>query len=157
MCHGEYTPFTDYVKSRVSCVSYTLSSLKCILEGVQTIPSPPRDIIVEPLNEKSLQVSWSPPARLAHKVQSYSINVSMLHSFDDDSTTNTTSETHATVNGSADSAVINGLKPFTMYSVTITANNDNGSSLPSNSIRTLTLDSGDGKKTSVAVVPKLPG
>lgn len=41
MCQGDYTPFTDYVRSRVSCVSSTLPALKCILEGVQNIPGPP--------------------------------------------------------------------------------------------------------------------
>lgn len=35
MCQGDYTPFTDYVRSRVSCVAHTLPALKCILEGVQ--------------------------------------------------------------------------------------------------------------------------
>lgn len=157
MCQGEYTPFTDYVKSRVSCVAYTLPALKCILEGVQSIPSPPQNIIVEPLNEKSLQVTWSPPARLANKVKTYSINVTTLHSFDEDSLANITSEVQATVAGTSDSAIINGLKPFTMYSITMTANNENGTSLPSDRIRSLTLDSGLGTRTSVAVVPVLPG
>lgn len=157
MCQGEYTAFTDFVRSRVSCVAYTMPALKCILEGVQNIPSPPRDVIVEPLTEKSLQVSWSPPARLAHRVRSYSINVTMLHSFDQDSLANISSEVHASVAGTSDSAVIGGLKPFTMYSITMTANNENGTSLPSERIRTLTLDSGIGARSSVAVVPVLPG
>lgn len=157
MCQGEYTPFSDYVRSRVSCVAYTLPALKCILEGVQNIPSPPVDVTVEPLNEKSLQVNWSPPQRLAKQVQTYSINVTMLHSFDQDTLENISSEVHATVAGSATSAVIGGLKQFTMYSVTVTANNAKGSSLPSDRIRTLTLDSGIGTPSSVAVVPVLPG
>lgn len=157
MCQGEYTAFTDYVRSRISCVAYTLPALKCILEGVQSIPSSPVDVFVEPLDEKSLQVSWSPPERLADRVQSYSINVTTLHTFDQDTLANISSEVQATVAATADSAVIGGLKPFTMYSVTVTANNANGSSLPSQRIRTLTLDSNAGTQSSVAVVPVLPG
>lgn len=157
MCQGNYTPFTDYVKSRVSCVSYTLPALKCILDGVQNIPSPPEEISVEPMNENSLQVTWSPPSRLPDKVKSYSINVTVLHSFDEDALANTTSEITVTVSADLDIAVIHNLKPFTMYSVTMTANNNYGSSLPSERIRAITLDSGSGIKTSVAVVPVLPG
>lgn len=157
MCQGDYTPFTDYVRSRVSCVAHTLPALKCILEGVQNIPGPPEAIVVEPLNENSLQVSWSPPARLPNKVKSYSINCSVLHSFDDGSVPNITSEVSVTVSSDLDSAVIHNLKPYTMYSITMTANNNYGISLPSDRVRALTLDSGVGSKTSVAVVPILPG
>lgn len=181
MCEGEYTPFTNYVRSRVSCVAYTLPALKCILEGVQKIPSAPEEITVEPLNESSLQVSWSPPARLADKVTTYSINVTMLHSFDEDVVANISSDVSVTVSADSDSAVrsfrnfhlisvrisfktslslpqiIKDLKPFTMYSISMTANNNFGSSLPSVRIRALTLDSGVvGTRTSVAVVPVLP-
>lgn len=158
MCVGEYTPFTDYVRSRVSCVAHTLPALKCILEGVEKIPSPPENIIVEPLNEDSLQVSWSPPARLADKVKSYSINVTVLHSFDENTVPNITSEISVTVSADLDSTVIHNLKSFTMYSITMTANNNFGRSLPSVRVRSLTMESGVvGGRTSVAVVPVLPG
>lgn len=105
MCEGEYTPFTDYVRSRVSCIAYTLPALKCILDGVQKIPSAPEAIGVEPLNENSLQVNWAPPARLANKVSTYSINVTMLHSFDEDVVANITSDVSVTVPADSDSAV----------------------------------------------------
>lgn len=105
MCEGEYTPFTNYVRSRVSCIAYTLPALKCILDGVQKIPSPPEAISVEPLNENSLQVSWSPPLRLADKVKTYSINVTMLHSFDEDIVANITSDVSVTVPADSDSTV----------------------------------------------------
>lgn len=155
MCVGDYTPFSDYVRSRVSCVAHTLPALKCILEGVQNIPSPPQAIEVEPLNENSLQVSWSPPMSAA-KPTSYSINCTVLHTFDDAAVPNITSEVSVTVSSDLDSAVIHNLKPYTMYSITMTANNNYGSSLPSDRVRSLTLDSGVGSKTSVALVPALP-
>lgn len=105
MCEGEYTPFTNYVRSRVSCIAYTLPALKCILDGVQKIPSTPEAVAAEPLNENSLEVSWSPPERLADKVSTYSINVTMLHSFDEDVVANITSEVSVTVPADSDSAV----------------------------------------------------
>lgn len=157
MCQGEYTPFTDFVRSRVSCIAHTLPSLQCILEGVQKIPSEPEGVYVEPLNERSLQVSWSPPSKLADKVKTYSINVSTLHTFDQDELSNITSEISVTVSKDLDTAVINDLKPFTMYAISVTANNEFGSSLPSMRVRALTLDSVIGKQTNVAVVPILPG
>lgn len=67
------------------------------------------------------------------------------------------SEVSVTVSSDLDSAVIHNLKPYTMYSITMTANNNYGSSLPSDRVRSLTLDSGIGSQTSVAVVPVLPG
>ncbi|XP_037031427.1 Ig-like and fibronectin type-III domain-containing protein 2 isoform X3 [Bradysia coprophila] len=156
MCQGEYTPFTDFIRSRVSCIAHTLPALQCILEGVQKIPSEPEAVYVEALNEKSLQVSWSPPSKLADKVKTYSINVTTLHTFDQDALSNITSEISVTVSKDLDSAVINDLKPFTMYVITVTANNDFGSSLPSMRVRALTLDSVVGQQTNVAVVPILP-
>ncbi|XP_037904934.1 Ig-like and fibronectin type-III domain-containing protein 1 isoform X1 [Hermetia illucens] len=158
MCRGEYTPFTDYLKSRVSCVRNTLSGLQCILEGVQKLPSQPEDVYVEPLTERSLEVGWSPPAKMAESVTGYTINVTTLHTFDQDSLPNRTILPMMSVTVPADqrSTIINELKPFTMYSITVTAINDHGTSLPSFRVRALTLDSGIGKQTSVAVVPVLP-
>lgn len=135
-----------------------MTLLKCILDGIQNIPSSPEDISVEPLDENSLRVNWSKPSRLPDKVKSYSINCTVLHSFDEASVPNITNEVSVTVSSDLDSAVIHNLKPYTMYSITMTANSIIGSSLPSVRVRSLTLDSGSiGSKTSVAVVPALPG
>lgn len=159
MCVGEYTPFTNFVRSRVSCVAYTVPALKCILEGVQNIPGPPDEVEVEAVDEHSLRVSWTPPVSLPEKVTSYSINVTMLHAFDEDAVANISSEVSVTVSNDPSndySTVVRNLKPFTMYSVSMTANNAFGSSLPSVRIRALTLDAGATTQSSVAVVPKLP-
>lgn len=158
MCLGVYNSFNDLAKSRVSCVMHTITSLKCILQGIQYLPSEPTNVIVEPLNERSLQVSWSRPEHLGDSVKVFVINVTALSSFDDDELTNITSLISVTVSGDQESAVVNDLKPFTMYTITVTAHNDVGSSLPSYRIRALTLENGNsGTQTSVAVVPVLPG
>ncbi|XP_039449778.1 Ig-like and fibronectin type-III domain-containing protein 1 isoform X2 [Culex pipiens pallens] len=159
MCRGEYTPFTDQLKSRVSCVQHTLPGLQCILDNIQKLPSEPQSVSVEPLTERSLQVSWSPPERLAKTVDYYQINATRLHSFDQDSLVNSTKDSLISIRASPDqsSAIISNLEPFTMYTVTVSAHNGFGSSLASMRIRALTLENGVvNKQTSVAVVPVLP-
>jgi hypothetical protein len=39
---------------------------------------------VEPLTEKSLNVSWTPPFQNPENIVSYVVNVTMLRSFDED-------------------------------------------------------------------------
>ncbi|XP_058124562.1 Ig-like and fibronectin type-III domain-containing protein 1 [Anopheles ziemanni] len=161
MCRGEYTPFTDLLKSRVSCVQHTLPGLQCILDNIQRLPSEPQSVSVEPLTERSLQVSWMAPEKLGGSVKFYQLNATRLHAFDQDALANATDAKDGlvTLQVSADqtTAVLSNLMPFTMYTVTVSAHNDHGSSLPSMRIRALTLESGVvSKQTSVAVVPVLP-
>lgn len=158
MCRGEYTPFTDHLRSRVSCAAYTIAGLECILEGIQNIPSEPKAIFVESLNEKSLQISWLPPEKLPEKVKYYNINLTILQSFDEDFLTNSTATTISVkVPSEMNTTTINNLQPFTMYSIFVTAENDFGSSLPSSRKRALTSknDMINGGNT-IAVIPKLP-
>lgn len=158
MCRGDYTPFTDYLKSRISCAAHTIPGLECILEGIQKIPSEPAAVYVESPNEKSLQISWSPPENLADTVKHFKINVTILQSFDEDFLANSTATTiSVTVPAEMNTTTINNLQPFTMYSVFVTAENEFGSSLPSTRKRALTLknDMVNGGN-SIAVIPKLP-
>lgn len=158
MCLGVYNSFTDLAKSRVSCVMHTITSLKCILQGIQYLPSEPTNVMVEPINERSLQISWSRPDHLGESVKSYVVNVTALSTFDRDELTNITSSISVSVSADLESAIVNDLKPFTMYTITVTAFNDIGASLPSYRVRALTLENGNsGTQTSVAVVPVLPG
>lgn len=60
------------------------------------------------------------------------------------------------VPGTYNSTIVNDLKPYTMYELSVTALNIHGSSLPSYSVRTLTLTSGKMKPTAVAQAPGLP-
>lgn len=158
MCRGEYTPFTDLLRSRISCAAHTIPGLECILEGIENIPSEPKAIFVEPLNEKSLQISWMPPENLPDTVKNYKINLTVLQSFDEDFLANSTATTiSVTVPAEMNTTTINNLQPFTMYSVFVTAENEFGSSLPSSRKRALTLknDMVNGGNT-IAVIPKLP-
>lgn len=157
MCLGEYTPYTDLAKTRVSCVKHTVSSLKCILQGIKYLPSEPENVAVEPLNERSLQVTWTRPTHLGDTVTAYVINVTALHTFDEDAVVNMTSAMSVVVSGDLESAIINDLQPLMMYTITVTANNDHGSSVPSYRLRALTLDNVPNGRTNVSVVPVLPG
>jgi hypothetical protein len=60
------------------------------------------------------------------------------------------------VPGTYNNAIVNDLKPYTMYELTVTAFNTHGSSLPSYAVRTLTLTSGKMKPGAVAQAPGLP-
>lgn len=158
MCRGEYTPFTDLLRSRISCAAHTIPGLECILEGIQNIPSAPKAVFVEPINEKSLQISWLAPENLADSVKNYKINLTILQSFDEDFLANSTATTiSVTVPAEMNTTTINNLQPFTMYSIFVTAENEFGSSLPSSRKRALTLknDMVNGGN-SIAVIPKLP-
>lgn len=64
--------------------------------------------------------------------------------------------TQIKVPGTYNSTIVNDLKPYTMYELSVTALNIHGSSLPSYSVRTLTLTSGKMKPTAVAQAPGLP-
>lgn len=121
---------------------------------------------VDAINEKSIKVSWQPPDQLANKVKNYVINVTQLHTFDPDALADLShAELSISVDRGHNSVLVNNLKPFTMYEVSVMATNTFGSSLPSFRVRTLTLDSSiSGRSGSVgaggqlnAVVPKLPG
>lgn len=129
----------------------------------ELLPSPPENVEVEPLTEKSLNVSWAYPISNTETITKYIINVTSLRSFDahlidpaDTPSTVTSHSVQVSVPASQHSAVLNNLSAFTMYEVTVTAQNSHGSSLPSYVVRSLTLTSGKMKPTAVAESPVLP-
>ncbi|ALC43811.1 CG17839 [Drosophila busckii] len=175
MCRGEYTPFTDKLKTRVSCVQHTLSGLQCILKGVQLIPSMPTLVTSDNVRETSANISWSPPQRLAERVTHYTLNLSTLHSFDEDELSGELqSKTAADVPAAAQdkltlytvpanqtSLLLDSLTPLTMYAVLVTAVNEYGASLPSERVRFFTHTSASvaesqAGSTDKQLMPALP-
>lgn len=168
VCRGEFTPVTDNIKTHYSCASYMEKTLACIVEGIELLPSPPEEVEVEPLNEKQLNVSWSPPVENTDSVIQYVVNVTTLRSFDahlidpsESSMKNSNrsrliTTTTFKVPANRTYIVLNDLLAFTMYEITVTSYNIHGSSLPSYAIRSLTLTPGKMKSTEVAAAPKLP-
>nr|CAI5827663.1 unnamed protein product [Callosobruchus analis] len=170
VCRGEYTAITDNIKTHFSCSTYTEQTLACIVEGIELLPSPPEYIEVDALTESTLRVEWSPPASNADTVSEYLVNVTSLRSFDDrlidldenpvitNGSTSTKYVVTVKVPGAKSSTVVNDLSPFTMYEISVTASNKHGSSLPSYTVRSLTLAPGTSKPTSgvPSAPPNLP-
>lgn len=101
---------------------------------------------MEPLNEKQLNVTWSPPTENTDTVTEYVVNVTTLRSFDahlidpsESSIKNGTmrmiQSTTYKVAANKSYLVLDDLLPFTMYEVTVTSYNIHGSSLPSYAVR----------------------
>ncbi|KAL1122201.1 hypothetical protein AAG570_003606, partial [Ranatra chinensis] len=167
VCRGEYTVITDNIKTHFSCSAYTDQTLACIVEGIEILPSSPIDVDVIPLTDTSFAVEWGAPFSNPDTVTEYTVNVTMLRSFDPNSSHFTpqyynTSEDIVTAHSiqvdknRSNYVVVKELVPFTMYEVTVTAKNKHGSSLPSTPVRSLTLTPGEQKSDNPILVPKLP-
>ena len=153
VCVGNFTLST--VTDHFVCMDYAAPMLACIAEGIQTLPPPPEDVIVEPVSSSELTVKWFNPEKAPiAPTDSYHINVTELHTFDDlqdnkkinnlsikDNTRSAPNGLQKTfiVNGSLNEYTIGELKQFTMYEIQMTAVNKLGSSLSTNPIRALTL------------------
>lgn len=166
VCRGDYTAITDNIKTHFSCSSYTEQTLACIVEGIELLPSPPQDVEVEALTEKSLKVSWHLPESNTETVTQYIVNITTLRSFDPhllESSEEATKKPepiaqtiHIAVPASRTDTTLTNLIPFTMYEISVYAANTHGTSLPSYSVRSLTLTPGKIKPTIAGEAPKLP-
>ncbi|XP_044737933.1 Ig-like and fibronectin type-III domain-containing protein 1 isoform X2 [Chrysoperla carnea] len=169
VCRGEYTMITDNIKTHFSCSAYTEQTLTCIATGIELLPSPPERVEVESIAEKALKITWSLPLSNADTITEYLVNLTSLRSFDahliDPSETSVTPKTNTKesmhiqikVPKSSNFTVINDLKPFTMYEITVTSLNKHGSSLPSYTVRALTQTPGKLRPTVPSgKAPKLP-
>jgi hypothetical protein len=172
VCVGNFT--LDTVSDHYTCMDYAAPVLACIAEGIETLPPQPEEVFVEPISTTQLRIKWfkSDNPKDA-QTDSYQINVTQLHTFDDlvdnkkinnlsmkdnSRPTNSTQMSFA-VNGSLSEYTVKDLKTFTMYEIQVTAINKFGDSLPTNPIRALTLSpESDSQKIpkSTKNDPKLP-
>lgn len=130
------------------------------------LPSPPRALEVDAMTENALKVRWKHPKSNPSLVSRYLVNVTTLRSFDssllesDDVTTKSPvdlpSTIHIEVVAPKTDLILNNLTPFTMYEISVYAANKHGTSLPSYTVRSLTLVPGKIKPTIVGKEPKLP-
>lgn len=145
----------------------TIINLFNFLKILELLPSQPDNVEVEALTEKSLKVSWSTPISNAEMVTEYMVNVTSLKTFDDhlidpsegsptQATPAPSHTIHVNVPSSQNQTILSDLTPFTMYEVTVSAIGLHGASLPSYSVRSLTLTPGKLKPTAVAEAPQLP-
>ncbi|XP_064458219.1 Ig-like and fibronectin type-III domain-containing protein 1 [Ornithodoros turicata] len=158
VCVGDYSLST--VAEHYTCMDYTMTTLACIANGVELLPGPPTEVEVEPLSPTELLIKWSLP-RQKIDITHFRINVTELDSFDpalkskkNDSgfkdevgTVGTMQAFSVKVDSNQTTFHLRGLKPVTMYEVTVTSENRHGSSLPSYALRTLTLN------TEMTIIP----
>ncbi|XP_015790397.1 Ig-like and fibronectin type-III domain-containing protein 1 [Tetranychus urticae] len=159
VCVGNFTLTT--VTDHFACMDYAAPLLACIAEGVLTLPPQPKEVSAEPASPTEILIKWSKPsAKQQTLVDWYQINITQLHSFDELGVTESASNDGSTsdadstsspppplyglrittkINGTLDEFKATNLKPFTMYEITMLAINKFGTSLPSATVRTLTL------------------
>ncbi|XP_076359868.1 Ig-like and fibronectin type-III domain-containing protein 2 isoform X2 [Tachypleus tridentatus] len=157
VCIGDYQIST--VLQHYTCVDYTISTLACVAEGIDILPGSPQNFAVNPLSSDKIEVTWTRPYQLIN-VNHYELNVTKLHSFDDlgyvivnedtesrhkegksvvsDQQEGISTSIHV-VNGNESTILLRNLQPQTMYELFLTAVNRYGRSLPTYSVRTLTL------------------
>lgn len=150
VCVGDYDLST--VIQHYSCMNYTVPTLACITEGLEILPGPPQELVVQPISSNELRVSWSPPSQSV-PVSNYLINVTKIYSLSPGAQFEVVDNrrgkelTHDEQNGSVVETVssndtfhvLKNLDPETVYEIRLTSKNDQGHSLPTYAVRTMTL------------------
>nr|XP_022900341.1 Ig-like and fibronectin type-III domain-containing protein 2 [Onthophagus taurus] len=157
VCRGEYTAITNNIKTHFSCSAYTEQTLACIIEGIELLPKSPENLEVEAITEKSIKITWSNPPENNESFPTYTVNITALKKFDphiSESNNNTQETILIKVPAHQNQTLVNNLKEFTMYEITVFATNNHGSSLPTYSVRALTLTP-DTRKNG-GRIPQLP-
>lgn len=150
VCVGNFTLAT--VLDHFTCMDYTAPVLACIAEGVQTLPPPPKEMTVDPISATEIKIFWLKPDRSAELIDNFQLNVTQLHSFDGFGVSRVMGEERNaneppmyglqmrfTVAGNQTEFLVKDLKPYTMYQVDMISTNKLGTSIATDSVRTLTL------------------
>ncbi|CAJ0935199.1 unnamed protein product, partial [Mesorhabditis belari] len=107
------------------CLNLDLSTIyQCMREGYETHPSPPMNVTVDQIKEKSVVISWSDPAANSHLVESFTILLKRnLHGAEIKRFENVTSPYK-----------IDDLEMDASYTVSVKSHSFKGTSLPSTAI-----------------------
>ncbi|XP_054159728.1 Ig-like and fibronectin type-III domain-containing protein 2 [Oppia nitens] len=161
-CAGKYSLTTAL--EHITCLDYATPTLSCIAEGMQILPPPPRDVIVEVTSPSQILVKWEQnPVKSHSLIDNYELNITELHSFDPKTwSLNKSSKYSPPITRSEISEnmkklhkldnkvntyiiytnqtqfTINGLKEATMYEIEMKSINKYGTSVTSNGIRVIT-------------------
>ena len=164
MCRGEYTVVTDHLRSQFDCSRHLRPTLACISEGLRALPRRPTQLVVEPVNDTALLVYWASPAQPTHTT--FQVNVTFLHKLQSvyslyDSVRPGGEGEHAatillTLPTNQTRVEVAGLKVFSLYTVSVLAENLEGRSLPSYSVRAATLLKGAKVDKGFVMAPSLP-
>lgn len=108
-----------YVYSYIINICDIKNDFICLFSDL--LPGQPRDVELEPLTERSIRVSWQPPASLARTVQEYIISHVALETYDpaERKPTSTGVQIQTRVPAAQNSTVLSDLTPYTMYEVQI--------------------------------------
>lgn len=176
-CIGDYN--LTRVVDNILCLQYAAPILSCISEGIEVLPPPPSDITAEPISANDIKISWTTPKASRKLIDKFMINITEEHSLDSpvysekniSDTRNLTPIQGKTesveqirtfkIESSSNSYTISGLKQFTVYKIVMMSINKAGTSIPTNTIRALTLPEKSQlepeKKASIKAKPTSPG
>ena len=168
MCRGQYNNVTDQLKTQFDCGPHLQSTLKCIGEGIRSLPSRPRELTAMPVNSTAIHLQWrSSPQPVS---TSYKINVTLVKQLEEVYSANlskvvkmtkadTTIHSIEASNARSVSLTIGGLKVFSLYDVTLWAESSDGKSLPTYRVRVATSiqeKPGQENLTKIELLPQLP-
>jgi len=167
LCRGEYTLQTDNIKTMFSCSAYTDATLACIAAGIETIPKQPEGIAANALNDTAISLSWIPPSNDHHLRDHYRVNVTFLgfltHEFENSFPSKKARKyqapfsTFLTVGKYKTDFVIGGLEKFSVYGVSMWAENKNGGkSLVTSGVKVVTHVEGESNSLSFERAPAVP-
>lgn len=83
VCRGEYTLQSASVLHHYACSHYSSATLACIAQGVELLPGPPSDVVLEPISDSEIKVKWNLPADNQDSITHYILNVTELKEFDE--------------------------------------------------------------------------
>ncbi|GAB6027715.1 hypothetical protein CHUAL_001951 [Chamberlinius hualienensis] len=83
VCRGEYTLQTASVLHHYTCSHYSSATLACIAQGVELLPPPPLDFVVEPLSDREIKVKWKGSFGNNSNIEHYILNITELKGFDE--------------------------------------------------------------------------
>jgi len=113
-----------------SLPSYTSTILSCFHKGLKSLPGPPNQVTVRPLDRSSALVFWDLPTKNPNSVELYRVFWRMVG-------TNEATNKSDTVKRKL---VLKGLQPGTEYELVVKAGNSNGTSQLTHPLKFVTAD-----------------
>ena len=123
-CRGE-----PVASSELCALSYSSTILGCFHAGSASLPSPPREVVVRPLDRSSAVVQWQAPTKNPQTVELYRVfwrPVGQQETNKSDTV--------------ARRLLLTGLRPGTTYELVVKAGNSNGTSQLTAPLKFITAD-----------------
>uniref|UniRef100_A0A8R1U8H8 Uncharacterized protein n=1 Tax=Pristionchus pacificus TaxID=54126 RepID=A0A8R1U8H8_PRIPA len=109
----------------VLCLNLDLSAIyQCLLEGYDTHPSPPINVTVENVSERTVQIKWEQPETNAHLVNNYTLFIRK----------NGHGSVMKEISNAMSPHIEMNLEPDSSYAVSVQSHSEKGVSLPSTTV-----------------------